>query len=621
MAQDTALLRYLLRRWHWWAGWWRDLAFWFDWTDDYISSNATIGRTGYNMNVSGNVSTGSDADGSYIQFNGNRDATAGTWTEANIWWSANTTPTYTQSNSFTIKTKFKFSAFPANGSSWLFGSSFDAVININSSGVLVYGIRWSSTVLNSFGSIAINTLYDMYLVYDNLSAKFYWYLSTAGGASVLLNAGGTSWPATFTANAWTIWDSAHASWWATSANKYIYHAAIRNRALTQAEIDADIALWNTAKSDPTIVAYYIPDNLQYNTQYMTNSSDFSNASWTKTNTTVTANTTVAPDGTTTADTLTIWLWATSWVSQINTSVTWSWLASQVYIVKAFVRVSTGTSNFRLIMYQNGVATWTSADLTATTTRQEFTFTQTFTSSTSATGITWWIINESTWLTMPVLLAWNCRVFSINQTLRDESPNIWGYLWWKHQKVLSCRAQPWKDWVSWSSSQWLIYAPRAYMFISWSTNVPIIRWSDWLVARTIWTALWTWFRGKVRLAWVFYRTWSVWWTKLYINWVLVWSWTSTVRPPTAINDTRMFNWRIWSTYYQWNIRDIREYTFTWSFTNADALAIYNGGEPISSWVTKYLHYRPPVWEVWTTTQDQSTNDRDWTLNGWVTRDYI
>jgi len=30
------------------------------------------------MNVSGNVTTGSDGDGSYIQFNGNRDATAAT---------------------------------------------------------------------------------------------------------------------------------------------------------------------------------------------------------------------------------------------------------------------------------------------------------------------------------------------------------------------------------------------------------------------------------------------------------------------------------------------------------------------------------------------------------------
>ena len=84
---------------------------------------------------------------------------------------------------------------------------------------------------------------------------------------------------------------------------------------------------------------------------------------------------------------------------------------------------------------------------------------------------------------------------------------------------------------------------------------------------------------------------------------------------------MLLWRIASTYFSWNIRDARIYTFTGSFTDADALAIYNGGEPTSVGITKYLHYKPPVGEVGTTTQDQSTNDRDWTLNGWVTRDYI
>jgi len=84
---------------------------------------------------------------------------------------------------------------------------------------------------------------------------------------------------------------------------------------------------------------------------------------------------------------------------------------------------------------------------------------------------------------------------------------------------------------------------------------------------------------------------------------------------------MWLWRNSSTYFATNIRDQRIYTFTWSFTDADALAIYNGGEPTSAWVTKYLHYRPPVGEVGTTTEDQSSNDRDWTLNGGVTRDYI
>jgi len=55
-----------LRLWSWGWSTVRRKAFWFDWVNDYISSNDTIGRTGYDMNVSGNVTTGSDGDGSYI---------------------------------------------------------------------------------------------------------------------------------------------------------------------------------------------------------------------------------------------------------------------------------------------------------------------------------------------------------------------------------------------------------------------------------------------------------------------------------------------------------------------------------------------------------------------------
>ena len=172
MAQDTALLRYLLKRWHWGANWGRDLAFSFDWTNDYISSNATIGRTGYNMNVSGNVSTGSDGDGSYIQFNGNRDSVSVTWTVANVWASA--TPVFNQTKSFTIKCRVKFLSFPANNVSGVFWSYASACMHVESvSYRLRYTLRWSTNVNVDYATtLVIWTLYDFYMVYDATTSKF-----------------------------------------------------------------------------------------------------------------------------------------------------------------------------------------------------------------------------------------------------------------------------------------------------------------------------------------------------------------------------------------------------------------------------------------------------------------
>lgn len=589
-------------------------AFWFDWTDDYISSNTTIGRTGYDMNVSWNVSTGSDGDGSYIQFNGNRAAWAATWTTA--WIAVASSPWYTQANSFTLWWKFKVGWYAITTTSWLFWPVSVATISYTTTNTLRFTLRWSTTV-NYDVTIwfTLWTAFYAHMVYDSATAKFYCYIDW-----ILKNTWWTAWPATFNMSTIYLWDTAIGTWNADSSNKYIYHAAIRNKALTQAEIDADIALWNTTKNDPSIVAYYIPDNLTYNTQYMLNSSDFSNASRTKTSTTVTADTTVAPDGTTTADTLTIWLWATSWVTQISTVVSGATVASKVFIVKAFVKVAAATSLFRLVMYQNGVATWTSANLTATTDRQEFTFTQTFTASASATGITWWIINDSTWLIAPVIIAWKCRVYLVNETLRDESPNIWWFIWWKTQKVMSCRVKPNIDAANTTDAQMLMFAPWALLHIRSNLNTVRIRNDTRLRANEPTYNLWTWFRDKVNIIWVQRITWWNFQLELFVNWESKWTATHLDAPATNYSNV-LWVWRRSSTYLSGNERDIREYTFTWSFTDADALAIYNGGEPTSSGVTKYLHYRPPVGEVWTTTQDQSNNDRDWTLNGWVTRNYI
>lgn len=622
MAQDTALLRYLLK----WArrapGSWsqRDLAFAFDWTNDYISSNATIGRTGYDMNVSGNVSTGSDGDGSYIQINWNRSHAALTGSRAEI--SIGTWPTLSQATSFTMKVRFKIIATQPDNASGIFWYNYGAGIRTENN-VLATWLKcrireWASFQDVAMWTYALNTMYDTYLVYDASDQKMYCYFN-----STLVNVWWTSVSFSFTDNGnLLLWDNA--IWWgnSSSSNKYIYHAAIRNRALSQAEVDADIALWNTAKSDPTIVAYYIPENLQYNTQYMTNPKALDQSPWSLSGaSTVTADTTVAPDGTTTADTVAISWTATQWIEQPNTTVTWSTIASKTFIVKAFVKVTAGTALFRLKMSHKAVADYFSSNQTATTDWQEFTFTQAFTASTSGTGIIGWVSN-GTGATNPTLLVRNVRVYLVNETLRDESPNIWWYIWWKTQKVLSCRYKPAADFADSPTAWALMVIPRAYMHDRSTDHRPQIRYDDRVSARTsIATPLWVWFRGKVHVLWMIYRTWSAFATKFYTNGVLVDSDTWVAIPASSFIQSVLELWRRSTTYFSWNIRDARIYTFTWSFTNADALAIYNGGEPSSAWVTKYLHYKPPVGEVWTTTQDQSTNDRDWTLNGGVTRNYI
>lgn len=622
MAQDTALLRYLLkwaRRSPWsWSQ--RDLAFEFDWTNDYISSNATIGRTGYDMNVAWNVSTGSDGDGSYFWINWNRDATAGTGTRAEF--NSATTPTFTQATDITIKARVKLKSFAATDTAGIFWPRFVFCMSSASPNQIRFTVRWSSSVDVNVAS-SLNTLYDLYMVWVAADAKFYYYVNW-----VLQNVGWTAWPATWT-TVWTsvvVWDNAIWSWNSSSGEKYIYHAAIRNKALTQAEIDADIALWNTAKNDPSIVAYYIPDNLQYNTQYMLDPKDLSSANRSKTWTSsVTANTTVAPDWTTTADTLAISWTATQGIRQTNSTISWSSLASKTFICKAFVKVTSWTSLFRLEMTHNNVAAYYSSNQTATTTRQEFTFTQTFTSSTSGSWITWWILNDTWWLS-PTLEVRNVRVFLVNETLRDESPNIWWFIWWKTPLVMSARIKPDIDSTNTATKQCFFQVPRHYMQLRDTNNQFQFRSDTTLLARApAIKNLWNGFRWKAHLLWVKYRDWTWRLYKAYVNWTLVaWAqsaYSNTIRPASTIYRTNASIWLYTTDYRDGNIRDIRAYTFTWSFTDTDALAIYNGGEPTSSGVTKYLHYKPPVGEVWTTTQDQSPNDRDWTLNNWVTRNYI
>lgn len=592
-------------------------AYLFDWSNDYIAWDTTIGRIGYDLNVAGNVSTGSDSDGSYFWINWNRTATP-TGTVAQI--AIASWVVFTQATSFTIKAKFKFIAFPAaSTSSGIFGSNFDAAIYLGPT-ALSYWLRGSSTVINT-ASVSINTLYDFYLVYDASTTEFYGYLSTSWGASVLQNVGWTTWPATFSTLDWFVGDNGIWGSTVVSCEKYIYHAAIRNVALTQAEIDADIALWNTTKSDSRIVAYYIPENLQYNTQYMTNPKALDQSNRVKTwATAVTADTTTAPDWTTTADQVAISWTATQWVSWPSTAITWSTLASKTLIVKAFVKVAAWTAAFRLWIWHTGVADYYSSNQTATAVRQEFTFTQALTSSTAGTWFSGGVFNDST-ATNPTLEVRNVRVFVTNETLRDESPNIGWYIGRKTQKVLSFWIKPTADSVNTVDSQCPMRPPRFYCHMSQTTNQLNARFDNRLWFRTSIYNLWAWFRSRVHVVCVYYWTWSVWGTKIYINWVLQDSDTFTVDPPTSSYNTVLRSGRSWTTYYSWYIRDPRIYTFTWSFTDADALAIYNWLEPSSAWITKYLHWRPTPWETWTTAIDHSGNSRTGTLTGGVTRPFL
>lgn len=614
MRSDGWMLWYLLNRKRREPNGVNPLAFWFDWVNDFISSNATIGRTGYDMNVSGNVTTGSDGDGDYFWF---------TLTPQSLLVTTTAIPALTLASTFSYAIKIKtwsdvttLQTIHNN----IISTSNRVALSIASWELRVWIYNWTSYVGKKSFSVTTNTTYVIHYTRDWSSA---WKLYLAWVEQ-------TNVPVWDPSASWTVWFSLSRAWswflW------QVYFFAWWNKALTQAEIDADIALWNTTKQDPSIVAYYVPENLQFNTQYMSYPTDLSDSNWNKWSwTVVTSNTSTAPDWTTTADNVT-WTWTNTTVSalyQNNTSITWSTIASKTFIVKAFCRTTAWTQLFRLNMTHPNVAAYFSSNLTATTARQEFTFTQTFTSSTSWTWVQWGITCPTTNIAWSLEVR-NVRVYLTNQTLRDESPNIWWYIGRKTPLVMSARVKLWTDAVDTVSSQVIFKAPRHYLHLRWTTNVVNRRSETTLQARIAWTAwtaiLWTWNRNKVHILGVKWRDWTGWLYKAYVNGVQT-SWaqsaySTTIRPSSTIYTTQLLVWKdSTASYYNWNIRDARIYTFTWSFTGADALAIYNWWEPTSAWVTKYLHYRPPVGEVWTTTQDQSSNDRDWTLNGGVTRIYL
>ena len=140
-----------------------------------------------------------------------------------------------------------------------------------------------------------------------------------------------------------------------------------------------------------------PDGLieKVRTNLLLQSQTFDNASWVKLNSaTVTANTTIAPDGTLTADTLSLAAAANSSIFQATSTI------SQLTF-SVFVKVASGTKDFRLRF--DAPAATTSANFTATTTWQRFTFTAT---TTGIGGV--YIINDSIG-TAGDLIIWAAQV--------------------------------------------------------------------------------------------------------------------------------------------------------------------------------------------------------------------
>lgn len=183
-------------------------------------------------------------------------------------------------------------------------------------------------------------------------------------------------------------------------------------------------------------------------------------------------------------------------------------------------------------------------------------------------------------------------------------------------VMSCWCKPNVDSVDTAIAQPLISLPFCYTHIRYTSNFLIVRFDNaW--SRHSFTALWSWFRDKVHIIWVVQNNGdTTFTTKIYVNWILKDSDNYAVWPSSAIDAIPLI-WKRSTGYFSWNIRDARVYTGT--ITNADALTIYNGWEPATA--VKYFQYWPESGETGTNANDISPNNRDGTLNGWVTRVFI
>lgn len=580
----------------------RRKAYSFDWSTGYIACDTVLGRTGYDLNVAGNVSTGSDADGSYFGF---------TLTPASVLVSDTAVPNISLSLAHSVAVKIKTGS-DVTTSQTVFNNI------VSSSNRVTITVTWwelrawiwngTSYVGKKSFPVSANTTYVIHYTWNGSSVgKIY---SSAVESTTV--------PAWDPSASWAVGVSLSRSW--TGFGWFIYRCACRNAELSQAEVTADYNLWNTTKSDSRIVAYYIPENLQYNTQYASNPTNFTQSSRTKwANTTITASYATRADWRVAQRVVWTWVW---WLSANKcdttfTSLTGSVLASKTFIVKAFVRAVSGTQTFRLRCTHSGVADYYSSDLTATSVPQEFTFTQAFTSSTAWTWVTAWLVTSAV-ASATDLEVVSIKVWVTNETLRDESPNIGWFIGWKTNKVFSCRYKPNADFADTATAWPIMIWPWLYLHDRGSNHSINIRYSQRLaVARVSTVALWAWFRGRVHIIGCFFWNGSSFETRLYANWILQDSDTNTLDAPTNIqNSGNFWLWRMSTDRTQSYIRDPRIYTFTWSFTDAHAATIYNWQDPV--WFTRYLRWRPSIGESGATTIDRTGNNRTGTLTGWTTR---
>lgn len=579
-------------------------------TRDTTDTSQAISRTWYNLNVAGNVSVWTDWDGKYINFNGNRDWATSTGSEASI--SNTSSAVFNQNTSFTIKTKVKVNTLPANNITWIFASYNDFWVYFWSAWQLIFRTNgtWGWTYTHGT-AMTLWQVMDLHMVFDAPSNKFYAYINW----SLVNTWWTTAW--TFATLDWYLWDWWRVSTWAwTSCNKYIYHARTWARALTQSDINADIALWNNTNNDPTIIASYRPDNL-INWQWITNTNDLSQAYWTKAVSATATYGATFQDWTATASTVTFAAAAFSQIYCSVTDLTWSSLASKTFIVKMFVRSTSWSQTFRLKCAHTWVSDYLSADQTATTTRQEFTFSQAFTSATNWTWINPWICNGTNALAKTLEVKW-IRIFLGNEILYDNSPNIGGYVWPLVNRYYSSWVRLGADWVNTTASQVLLYWCYWYNHIRNTVNSIITRYDDRISARQSTYDLWTWFRDWAQIISWIERDWTSFKTKIWLNWLMVDNDSRFLDASHVINQALIWAWRAWSWYLNGSLRDSRFFTSPTALTNAQALMITNWGDPMD--ITKVLHRDALPSDTTNYVTDKSGNGRVGYITWGVTKTF-
>lgn len=214
----------------------------FNGSTTFAQSNDIVAKTAYNGTVSGNVTIGSDGDGSYFDINWNKNW--GSWTNANIlFWNV---MWLTQATNFEFHIKFALMTNPpASLHSWIFWSNNDFTIGTFSTNRTIRLASKPTYSLYQTSAITLWVVYTVCVKYVASEWKAYLYLNW-----VLQNTWWSVMSTTFTCDAWSLWDL----WCETTADssrKKVYYARVYSTALTDEQRTAELALWqkNTARKD------------------------------------------------------------------------------------------------------------------------------------------------------------------------------------------------------------------------------------------------------------------------------------------------------------------------------------------------------------------------------------